>query len=63
MKSNESTEITSESNQDTTHIFMNDKDKRSPKVLEALKVLEHEKQIEEKIEEKRIFRKWSGSDI
>ena len=32
------------------------------KALKVLKVLEHEKQIEAKIKEKQLYRKWPGSD-
>ena len=38
------------------------KDARPAKVLEVLEVLEGEKEVEDKIKEKQLYRKWPGSD-
>jgi hypothetical protein len=42
--------------------FIEDKAEHPQQVLEVLEVLEHEKQIEDKIKEKQIYKQWPGSD-
>jgi hypothetical protein len=42
--------------------IIENEDARPAKVLEVLEVLEREKQIEAKIKEKQLYKKWPGSD-
>lgn len=62
-KSHENNEKEVQISSINTISLIEEQDVSSNKVLKPLKVLERQKEIEKKINETELYRKWPGSDI